>query len=299
VFSKNTPGGIQTSKYDAAVTVDALSTIPWYVGAPVTFTCVGGGASNVISRTETTIASVTVNGDNVEIVLTDPFDATTIGGASRVQCSLTYRDSLALTRFTANWAIDEVYAELFKINLLPSQMEKATKAMANMELPFVDAYLVQRSMPDSTTAHTEVLSTLPGTIGLAVLTPQNLTLLSGFDGCNRYRFSLDGKEVSNQDIVCGSADLRGRQLHNLYLKMFFANLQQPLKKYDGPKFDYVNTDDTATHAMFPLVIPNRPAETVVQVQLFSDTAMKGKSVFYVFYRQKVLQIKGGRAMVSA
>jgi hypothetical protein len=299
VFSKNTPGGIQTSKYDAAVTVDALSTIPWYVGAPVTFTVVGGGAANVISRTETTIASVKVNGDNVEIVLTDPFDATATGGAIRVQCSLTYRDSLAGTKFTANWVIDEVYAELFKINLLPSQMEKATKAMANMELPFVDAYLVQRSMPDSTTAHTEVLSTLPGTIGLAVLTPQNLTLLSGFDGCNRYRFSLDGKEVSNQDIVCGSADLRGRQLHNYFLKMFFANLQQPLKKYDAPKFDYNNTDDTATHAMYPLVIPNRPVESVVQVQLFSDTAMAGKSVFYVFYRQKVLQIKGGRAMVSA
>ena len=299
IFSKNTPGGIQTSKYDATVTVDSLSTIPWYVGAPVTFTVAGGGAAIVISRTETTIASVKVNGDNVEIVLTDPFDATITGGATRNWCSLAYRDSYALAKFTANWVIDEVYGELFKINLLPSQMEKATKAMANMELPFIDEDLVQRTMPDATTAHTEVLQAPASSIGLAVLTPQNLTLLSGFDGCNRYRFSLDGRELTNQDIVCGSADLRGRQLHNYFLKTFFANLNTPLKRYDAPKFDYVNTDDTATHAMYPLVLPNRPMESVVQVQLFSDTGMAGKSVFYLFFRQRVLKISNGRVMVSA
>jgi hypothetical protein len=298
VFPKNTPGGIQTSKYDATVTVDSLSTIPWFVGAPVTLTCVGGSAANVVNRTETTIASVKVNGDNVEIILTNPFVNTT-GGSFQNWASLSYRDSLALTKFTANWVIDEVYGELFKINLLPSQMEKATKAMANMELPFIDEDLVQRTMPDATTAHTEVLQAPASSIGLAVLTPQNLTLLSGFDGCNRYRFSLDGRELTNQDIICGSADLRGRQLHNYFLKTFFANLNTPLKRYDAPKFDYVNTDDTATHAMYPLVLPNRPMESVVQVQLFSDTGMAGKSVFYLFFRQRVLKISNGRVMVSA
>jgi hypothetical protein len=297
IFSKNAVGGIQTSKFDDAVTLDSLQTIPWIVGAPVTLAGVGGTSSTVV-RHETTIASVTVNGDDVEIVLTTPYDGTAIGATNLVQVSLTYRDSLAATKFTCNWVIDEVYAEMHQIQLTPQQMAKAKTAMANMEIPWVDQQLVQRNMPDST-AHTEVLQAMAGTIGLSVLTPQNLTLLSGFDGCNRYRFSINGKEVSNQDIIVGSADVKGRQIHNYFLKTFFANLGLSLKKYDAPQYDYDCTADKATHSMYPLIVPNMASESVVQIQLFSDSSMASKNIFYVFFRQRVMKISNGRVMLSA
>lgn len=297
-FGKNTAGGVQTSKPDDAVTLDSLNTIPWYVGAPVTFTAVGGTTAQVV-KVETTIASVAINGDNVEVTLADPYDGTAIGASTLVQCSLTYRDSYAGTKFKANWVVDEVYGELHQIQLSPQQVMKAKEQMARVEIPWVDQVLVQRNMPDST-AHTEVLSTPgPNTLGLAVLTPQNLTLLSGFDGCSRYRFAIDGKTVTNQDIVVGNADLKGRSLHNYMVKNFFGNLQLVHKKYDAPQFDYVCTADKATHAFYPLVIPSKPVESIVQVQLFSDTTMSNKNIFYCFFRERVLKFANGRVIVSA
>lgn len=298
IFDLNAVGGIQTSKQDDTITVDALNSIPWYVGAPVTFTAVGGTTAQVV-RHETTIASVTVNGNNLEITLATPYDGTAIGATNLVQCSLTYRDSYNGAKFTVAWVIDEVYAEMHQVMLTPQQMMKAKENMANMTIPWVDQQLIQRNMPDGASAHTEVLQALAGTIGLAVLTPQNLTLLSGFDGCARYRFAINGKEVTNQDIVVGSADLKGRQIHNCLLKNFFANLGQALKKYDAPQYDFNCTADKDTHAMYPLVIPNMPQESVVQMQLFSDTSMSGKNIYYVFFRQRELKISNGRVVVSA
>ena len=299
VFAKNTVGGMQTTLASDAVTVDSLNTIPWYVGAPVQLcgTDVSGSLETAVSH-EAKISSVKVNGDNVEIILDSPLAATGAGYALTVPV-LCYRDSLAGTKMTCNWNIDEIYAELFKIQMTPAQMSKLKDRVANVEMPFLDQMLVQRNMPANSSAHTEVLQAMAGTVGLAVLTPQNQTFLSGFDGCNRYRFSINGKEVTNQDIEVGAADLVGRQLHNYFLKSYFGNLGQALKKYDAPQHDYNNTADTATHTVYPLIVPNLGAESVIQLQLFSDSTMGGKNIFYVFTRQKLLKISGGRVMVSA
>jgi len=295
-FSLNAVGGIQTSQYDDSVTLDSLNTIPWYVGAPVTFTGVDTSGGGAIVKHETTIASVIVDTTDVKITLTTPYDGT---ANTLAQCSLTYRDSLAGTKFTCNWVVDEVYAELFQLQLTPQQMAKAKTSMADMELSWVDQQLIQRNMPDGATAHTEVLQALANTIGLAVITPQNLTLLSGFDGCSRYRFAINGKEVTNQDIIVGGADTRARQIHNYMLKSFFGNLGQALKKYDSPQYDYVCRADKATHAIYPLIIPNLPQESVVQIQMFSDSTMAGKNIYYCFFRQRMLKISNGRVQLSA
>jgi len=302
VFAKNTPGGIQTTKADDAVTADSLNSIPWYVGAPVQFCGIDvSGSVETASRVESNITSIKVNGDNVEIVVSPTLAAVGGGATTLVAPSLQYRDSKAGTKFTVAWNVDEVYAELFKLQLTPEQMSKAMSNMSNMELPWLDQQLIQRNMPSNSTAHTEVLQALAGTVGLAVLTPQNLTFLSGFDNCARYRFAINGKEVTNQDIVVGSADLKGRQLHNYFLKTFYGNLGQALKKYDAPQYDYVNQANQTTHAMYPLIIPNMPQECVVQVQLVASdgTSMAGKNIFYVFYRQRVMKISNGRVMLSA
>lgn len=300
VFAKNTPGGIQTSKPDDSVTADSLSSIPWYVGAPVQFCGIDiSGSVETALRVESTITSVNVNGTNVEVIISPTLTGTV--GATLNTPTLAYRDSASGTKFTCNWAIDEVYAELFQLQLTPQQLNKAKSNMSNMEIPWMDLQLIQRNMPSNSTAHTEVLQALAGTVGLAVLTPQNLTFLSGFDNCARYRFAINGKEVTNQDIVVGSADLKGRQLHNYFLKTFFGNLGQSLKKYDANSLDYVHTDNQETHAMYPLIIPNMAQESVIQLQLVAadGTTMAGKNIFYVFYRQRMMKISNGRVMISA
>lgn len=300
VFAKNTPGGIQTTKADDAVTVDALNSIGWIVGAPVQFCGIDiSGSVETALRQESTITSVKVNGDNVEVIVSPTMTGT--AGATLVVPTLAYRDSTAGVKFNVAWNVDEVYAELFQLQLTPEQLAKAKSNMANMELPWIDQQLIQRNMPSNSSAHTEVLQALAGTVGLAVLTPQNLTFLSGFDNCARYRFAINGKECTNQDIVVGAADLKGRQLHNYFLKTFFGNLGQALKKYDANACDYVHLDNQATHAIYPLIIPNMPQESVVQVQLVASdgTSMAGKNIFYVFYRQRVMKISNGRVMISA
>ena len=300
VFAKNTPGGIQTTKFDKSVTADSLSSIPWYVGAPVQFCGIDiSGSVETVVRVESTITSVNVNGTNVEVIVSPTLTGTV--GATLVVPTLAYRDSASGTKFTCNWAIDEVYAELFQLQLTPEQLNKAKSNMSNMEIPWMDQQLVQRNMPSNSSAHTEVLQALAGTIALSVLTPQNLTFQSGFDNCARYRFAINSKEVTNQDVVVGSADLKGRQLHNYFLKTFFGNLGQSLKKYDANSLDYVHTDNQETHAMYPLIIPNMAQESVIQLQLVASdgTTMAGKNIFYVFYRQRMMKISNGRVMISA
>jgi hypothetical protein len=299
VFAKNTLGGIQTTKTNDDVTVDSLNSIPWYVGAPVqlTGTDVSGSLETAVSH-EAKVSSVKVNGDNVEIILDTPLAATGAGYTLNVPV-LQYRDSLAGTKMTCTWQIDEIYGELFQQQLTPGQLAKAKSSLMDAEIPFVDQLLIQRNMPAASSAHTEVLQALANTVGLAVLTPQNNTLLSGFDGCSSYRFALNGKELTNQNIRVGSADRVGRQLHNYFLKTLHSNLGVAMQKYDAPRFDYVNTNDQTTHAFFPCVLPQLPTESVVQLQLFSDSTMGGKNIFYVFFRQRVMKISNGRVMISA
>lgn len=298
VFPVNVPGGVQTTKPAGTVTLDALNSIPWYCGAPVQITGTDiSGTTEVAISHEAKVASVKVNGSNVEIVLDTAITPTGAGYSLRVPV-VCYRDSLGGVKMTATWHIDEIYAEMYALQLTPQQLARNANAMRSMEIPFVDQMLIQRNMPQTRT-HTEVLQALANTVGLAVLTPQNNTFLSGFDGCSSYRFSVNGKQLTNQDIRVGPADKVGRQIHNVFLKTLHTNLGLAMNKYDAPRFDYVNTNDQTTHAIYPCVLPMLPSESVVQLQLFADADMQSKNIFYVFFRQRVLTIANGRVQVSA
>jgi hypothetical protein len=308
VFARNTLGGIEATLNAVGTlttTRDAFKSLPWYVGAPVTLAGIDSNSDTPV-RIETFIASVTVDvigGSptyNTSIVLVDTL--ATVGVLRSP--SLTFRDSKAVgnvftseaAKFTCTWTVDELYLELLQLQLTPSMMDKAMKSLSNVELPFYDQLLIQKNMP-STTVHTEVISLLPNTVGVSVLTPQNLSLVSGFDSCLRYRFALNGKETTNQDINVGSAVIVGRQIHNVLLREHLLNIGKQLKKYDAPKFCYEIDVVSSTHAMYGLVVPAVPAETIMQLQLFSDVAMASKNIYYVLHVQRVLKLGGGKAMV--
>jgi len=309
VFAVNTPGGIQgtlvngTGPFTTAVAGDSFKSCPWYVGAPVTL-C--GVDADTPVRLETFISSITVDGSTyaTSIVLQDTL---TLSGATGLRVpSLTYRDSKtsgdvftgAAVKFTCNWVVDELYLELLQLQLTPSMMEKAMKQMSNTEIPFYDQLLVQKNMPQ-TNIHTEVLALPANCVGVSILTPQNQSLVSGFDNCNHYRFALNGKETTNQDIYVGPAVTVGRQIHNVLLREHLLNIGRQLRKFDAPKFCYDINFDKATHAMFGLVVPMVPMETVMQVQLFADNdAMASKNIYFVQHVERVLKLgAAGKAQI--
>lgn len=264
-----------------------------YIGAPISVIALDGTA-NTIHFSETTVASLTIAGANLEVVLATPLSVGTNNQQTNIYIS--YRTSTANTKFTVSWQVDEMYAQLHEIQLMPTQKESARKALANLEIPFVSQYLKQRNMP-STTVHTEVIEAAPNCLGLSVLTPQNLTLLSGFDNCTSYRFSIDGKEQTNRDINVGEEKTVARQLHNYMLKRFHGNMGKKLLKYDANTTNYSAPNVQTTHSMFPLVTPMVPRPLIVQLILQSDTPMVSKNIFYVFHHQKVLKLSNGRAQV--
>ena len=193
VFSDNTPGGIWQT--NSGITTDALASCPWYVGAPVQVVAVltAGTESGQVRVHNAHIETLMVKSNgNLEVTLDDPLN---VGEAMTVtDITLCHRDvwnsgpdNSTQKRITSSYVIDEVYLQMSQINLLPSQMTSVMTAMKNVSIPFVDQMLVQRNCP-TTNVHTEVLSAMPNTIGLAVMTPQNLAFLSGTDGVAYYRF---------------------------------------------------------------------------------------------------------------
>jgi hypothetical protein len=305
VFNTDTAGGINLT--NNTVTTDALASCPWYVGAPVQVTLVlssGNPGDDVVSwNTHIESLKVATNG-TLEVVLENPVN---VGEAMTItKLALCHRDvfntgpdNTTQKRITTSYVIDEVYLQMSQINLLPSQMTSVMNAMKNVSIPFIDQMLIQRNCP-TTSAHTEVLSALPNTIGLAVLTPQNLTFLSGTDSVAYYRFSLNGRNTTNQDIYVGSAQDVGRSIHNVLLKQFFGNMNKPLLKYDSPLESYATPGSGETHHIYPLVMPAVPDETIVQVQLFCNDgdSMNGKNIFYLFFRARQLVLSNGRVSMS-
>jgi hypothetical protein len=119
-------------------------------------------------------------------------------------------------------------------------------------------------------------------------------LLSGFDGCISYRYSINGVSTTNRDIAVGAIDRTQRQLHNHLLKKFYANLGQPLSKYDAETVDLARTDDKRTHAHYPLVTPLVPTPQIIQLQLFADgNTMTSKNLFFVQVYTRMMKITNG------
>jgi hypothetical protein len=316
----NTPGGLRLiggSAYpNTVLTKEAYDSCPWFVGAPVQVAYViPADSGSVPLRTsiwQTTIATLKVTATDTEIVLTAPAELPTAGTGISPTVAICHRDvyyndqnatvPTSGKRLNCTWVVDEIYAELHQLTLLPSQMASVMKAMSNISIPFMDQLLVQRNMPTSNT-HTDVVQAYANTVGCAVLTPQNLQFLSGTDHCQAYRFTIDGKQVTNQDILVGRPTVVGRSLHNILLKSFFANIGKTLMKYDIPNcldLEDVGNRDTATHHIFPLIVPATSGESVVQLQLFTNSAenMTTKNIWYVWYVAKQLNISNGRVSIS-
>ena len=268
---------------------------PYYPGQPVLASCVNDSA---VRSQVTKVATVGISGDKFVVTLDTPITVVTGNDCENVR--LANRDwNTNNTLFDVTWTIDEAYLELAEIQLSGPQKAAMRKALENLEIPWIEHRMLQKDMP-ATSVHTDVVHAEPGCIGLAVLTPQNLRLLSGWDNCERYRFAINGVSNTNRDIhVYDAANptrpLVGRQLHNHMLRKYLVNVGKSLKKYDANVVNYTAADDQRLHSMFPLVTPQVGAEQIIQIQLFADNGnMSQKSLFYVMTHPRVMKISNGR-----
>jgi hypothetical protein len=274
-------------------------------GCTVDITIDGGGTITAVTVNQmgngyTVGDTLTVTGGNADAT----FDVATLGVTNNAisDIILGFSDHTSdLQAFEATWTVKEIYAQMNVLNLTPPQQEQARKAVqAGLQIPWMEQRLVQKNMT-STTNFADVTELLPNCAGVAVLTPFNLELVSSFDSCEQYRFALDGKEVTDRLIEVRDWYNGERSLHNHFLKKYFGNLGKSLYKYDAPwtsMEESSGTGDNRTHAFYPLVVPQKPDYTVMQLQLFSTNAMAEKNVFVVSSHQKMLTFRNGMVSVN-
>lgn len=202
--------------------------------------------------------------------------------------------------------IQDIFLELHCLNLTPTQITAAQRAMRSMQIPYMDYRLIKKNMSDATTDYSETLSLDPGCAAVAVFTPKNNKLVSSYDNADTYRFSLDGKYLVNRDIKIGplineSASGVGRQLHNHFLQKWFGNLGQRLMRFDMPYDTYDDAADADSlqddsHAFYPLVCPLVGRDMIMnfQVRALSGQTMAGKEMYYLQVYPRQLNFQNGQ-----
>lgn len=270
---------------------------PFYVGAPIYVT---GNIADTAYAGYHTVSSLRPNGANLEVILDTGLAVGTVATPTLANVRVAWRDHTdAGALFTVTWTIDEMYAKMHEIQMQQEQLNSTLNMLRNgKSFAWLDQRLLQQTVT-ATSTMTQVIELQPNCYSVALLTPQTLELLSGFDGATSYRFALDGKEQSSRDIVCGTDPTTGRSGHNYLLNKYFMNLGQALSKYDANYYDYGSPDDQRTHAIYTQVTPFIPRQQTLQVQLFAGSnTMAAKNLFFVSTHERSLNLSNGRVTVS-
>ena len=211
---------------------------------------------------------------------------------------------------TVEYNIIDIFIELHTIQLAPQQIQAAQAALQSLQIPYLEHRVVKKVL-NTTQDYAETFSLDPGCAGVAVITPQNNGLVGGYDQCNNYRFSFDGRDVTNRSIAIGPKKSNsagavtygiGRQLHNHMLQKFFGNIGKRLLKFDQPAESYDQAFATAgnqldTHAIFPLVTPMLPNDVIATFQCSSPSPMAAKEIYYVSMYPRTLNFQKGNLVM--
>tara|TARA_R110001606_G_scaffold121788_1_gene254171 strand:- start:1459 stop:3174 length:1716 start_codon:yes stop_codon:yes gene_type:complete len=303
----------------------SLDNLPFYIGMPVkaNYKSAGGAAQDwytTISKLtlQETAATAPLDQDNVILIeLAAP--ATSGNAAAITELTLQLDQSTSdnagnatapTGSLTVEYNIIDIFVELHTIQLTPQQLSMADQALQSLQIPYIEHRLVKKVL-NATQDYAETLYIDANCAGLAVLTPQNNGLVSGYDKCNSYRFSFDGRHLTNRAIATGpkksnSANATtygiGRQLHNHMLQKFFGNLGKRLLKFDQPFKSYnqafaSDQSQLDTHSIFPLVTPMVPEDVIAQFQCSSPTNMQTKEMYYVSMYPRTLNFQKGNLVM--
>ncbi len=295
-----------------------LQSLPFYVGMPVKVS-----GTNVTGDKFSTISKITINeadaggilgGAHVaRLELDTPFAlATPANAATALKISLNQgklADGTNPELTTVEYEIEDVFLELHTIQLMPQQIQAAQKALQSLQIPYLEHRLVKKVL-NATQDYAETLYLDAGCAGVCVITPPNNGIVSGYDNASHYRFSFDGRNVTNREIEIGPAKTSsgtataqagvGRQIHNHFLQKFYGNIGQRLMRFEKPSENYDATFaqlQLNNHAIFPLVTPMVPEDVIAQFQVRSSANMATKEMFYVMMYPRSLNFQKGRLVM--
>jgi len=295
-----------------------LGSLPFYVGMPVkvTGTNVTGnkfGIINKITINEADQGGLLGGAHVARLELDVPFAlATPTSAASALKIELNQGKLTDGTgTSTVDYEIEDVFLELHTIQLMPTQIEAAQKALQSLQIPYLEHRLVKKVL-NATQDYAETLYLDAGCAGVCVMTPPNNGLVSGYDNASNYRFSFDGRNVTNREIEIGPAKTNsgnaadqagvGRQIHNHFLQKFYGNIGKRLMRFEKPSQDY-NFGFTSAelqlnnHAIYPLVTPMVPDDVIAQFQVRSSSNMATKEMYYVMMYPRSLNFQKGRLVM--
>lgn len=293
-----------------------LQSLPFYVGMPVKVsgTNVTGDKFGVINKITINEADATgvLGGAHVaRIELDTPFALTTpANAATGLKIALNQGKLTDGTgTSTVNYEIEDVFLELHTIQLMPQQIQAAQKALQSLQIPYLEHRLVKKVL-NATQDYAETLYLDAGCAGVCVITPPNNGLVSGYDNASNYRFSFDGRNVTNREIEIGPAKTNagtataqagvGRQIHNHFLQKFYGNIGKRLMRFEKPLDNYNGTFaqlQLNNHAIYPLVTPMVPDDVIAQFQVRSSANMSTKEMFYVMMYPRSLNFQKGRLVM--
>ena len=310
---------VKTDVDSGEIRTSNLESLPFYVGMPIKVS-----GSNVTDSFEL-INKITINeadaggllggahvarieiADSVGVVLPTPANA-----ATNVELSLNQgkqADGTNTELTTVEYEIEDVFLELHTIQLMPQQIAAAQKALQSLQIPYLEHRLVKKVL-NATQDYAETLYLDAGCAGVAVITPPNNGLVSGYDNASAYRFSFDGRNLTNREIEIGPAKTNsgtaaaaggvGRQLHNHFLQKFYGNIGQRLLRFEKPAVNYNDTKGNLqlnNHAIYPLVTPLIGQDVIAQFQVRSSANMSTKEMFYVSMYPRSLNFQKGRLVM--
>lgn len=284
---------------DGAIKEDNIQYLPYYVGQPIQVVYTPHSGVPTTVRTFITSLNVNVNG-SCEIVCNDAIASANTGDAT----DITIQPDVDATA-TANYEIEDIFLELHTLNLTPQQVDSAQSALKSLQIPYLEHRLVKKVL-NTTGDYAETLHVDAGCSNVAVFTPVNNGLVSGYDKCRNYRWSVDGNYVTNRDIQIGpnissSGQGVGNQVHKYFQQKYYGNIGRRLQAFEDVYDDYAfalgNTDlETDNHSFFPLVMPMLGQDVIINLQLRCDGSdtMSTKEVFYLMSYPRSLNFSNGR-----
>lgn len=285
---------------DANFKASDLDVNPFYVGCPLQITLTdstagGGGATVAYS----TIASLKVNGARIEIVLTTPIIPS--GGVNNGATATAITAQLDVAdNATFAWAIQDVYLEMYQLQLTKTQFDRTIEMTRNLSIPWTE-YRIQKKTMTASNFYADNVLVEPMCIGMAIITPQNNRLVSSLDLATRYRYTIDGTPVDDRDIplgaiTSGTAQGAARQMQNHKLMQFYKNIGQTLKRFDLPRLDFNGDLNEQTHHIYPLILPAVNKSQIVNIEVNASGNMASKDVYFVMIYQRELKFKNGKAV---
>lgn len=261
--------------------------------------------ANTVFNASTTIQSLTRVGRDLQIILAGTGVA--VGTNDPCIVYFAHRDfntdgnapiCASTTTFPITWTLYDTYIDACQVNMMPDQVNQIRQQLqSGVKFDFISKMQIPRQVAASTNMDTDIMLP-PRCVGLAVLTPQNNSVVSGFDNCTSYVFDIGTDMWTPRFIPVGQINSADRQLQNYVLKLFFKAIGSNLAKYDAATRDNDHVQPTVDKGMYVCVPPYSKESQHVRLRLFSSTAMAQKTQYWIPYVRKTLVVsKDGVAVI--